>query len=99
VKRETKIGRKPLGDKPLTAAEKMARHRAKMKAEGIKMAKITLTTYTQDIMNRYCEITGIPESEHISIISSMALSEWAEKAEKELGKTAEMVAKLKMSKE
>ena len=89
------MGRHPLGDTPMTAAQRKQRQRDKMKAAGIKTVNVTLTTYTQDQINRYCEISGVPESVHIATIASGALMRWAENVEKRWAEIEATMASLK----
>lgn len=78
MKEQKKRGRRPIGDAPMTPAERKRRQKEKMTAAGIRTVNVTLTEYTAGVLKRYSEITGVSEADQISVVASSALLEWAQ---------------------
>lgn len=92
-----KRGRKPIGDAPMTAAERKRRQREMMTAAGIRTINVKLTEYTAGILKRFCEMSGFSESDHLSIVAGLAICEWAKDVERQWPEIAERLAKIKES--
>ena len=76
-----KRGRPPISDLPMTAAERKHRQREKLAGEGAKTFSIVIASKASEILDRYCEITGISRLEQISTLAENAITEWAVETE------------------
>jgi hypothetical protein len=84
-----KRGRPPLNDLPMTAAERKQKQRVKLAGAGAKTFSIVISNKAAEIINRYCEITGISRLEHVSLLAEQAIEEWAVLTEPSLSALAE----------
>lgn len=77
MEQNKKRGRRPIGQAPMTGAERNKRYREKLEASGIKVFSIMLNGKTNEIINRYCEMMGVSRTDHITTLAEVAITEWA----------------------
>jgi hypothetical protein len=81
MEQSKKRGRPLLNDSPMTAAQRKQRQREKMSAAGVKTINVRLSAYTAEMVKRYSEISGVPETVHIATIAEVAIADWVKDAE------------------
>lgn len=72
-----KRGRKPVGDKPMTSAERMKRLRDKMRAEGGKDFVMTLSPHHMVWIRHFAEQQGVSEAVALRLVLDNALDYFA----------------------
>lgn len=72
-----KRGRKPVGDKPMTSAERMRRLREKMRAEGAKDFMVTVGPYHMVWVKHLAEQQGINDAAALRMVLDNAMDYFA----------------------
>ena len=72
-----KRGRKPVGDKPMTSAERMKRLREKMRADGGKDFVMTVSPHHMVWIRHFAEQQGVSEAVALRLVLDNALDYFA----------------------